>query len=68
VPPDVLPPTLPVVPLPVVPPRLMVPDTLAVSELVPLLDPQAASETLIAARRPNFHALNSIANLIAYSS
>jgi hypothetical protein len=62
---------LPVAPLPtpptVVPPRLMVPDTVAVSEL-PLLDPQAASETLIAARRQHFHALNSIANLITYSS
>jgi len=70
VPPDVLPPTPPppVVPLPVVPPRLMVPDTLAVSELVPLLDPQAASETLIAARRQSFRALNSIDNLITYSS
>jgi hypothetical protein len=58
---------LPTTPLPVVPPRLMVPDTTAVSEL-PLLDPQAASETLIAARRHHFHALNSIANLITYSS
>jgi hypothetical protein len=66
----VLPPTtpLPVVPLPVVPPRLMVPATLAVSELVPLLDPQAASEALIAVRRQNLHALNLIADLIAYSS
>jgi hypothetical protein len=70
VPPDVLPlvAPLPVVPPPVVPPRLIVPDTLAASELVPLLDAQAASETLIAARRQNFRALDSIANLITYSS
>ena len=47
-PPDVFPPAAP---LPVVPPRLMVPVALAVSELVPLLDPHAASETLIATTR-----------------
>jgi hypothetical protein len=69
----VLPPVpLPVVtptvaPLPVVPPRLIAPDTLAVSELDPL-HPQTASETLIAARRQSFRALNSIDNLITYSS
>ena len=49
---------LPVVLLPVVPPRLIAPVTLAVSELVPLLDPQAASETLIAARRQSLRASN----------
>jgi hypothetical protein len=65
VPPEVLPPTTP---LPVVPPRLMVPVTLAVSELVPLLDPQAATKTLIAARRQSFRALNLVADLITYSS
>jgi hypothetical protein len=66
----VVPPDVPplVAPLPVVPPRLIVPDALAASELVPLLDPQAASETLIAVRRQNLHALNLIADLITYSS
>jgi hypothetical protein len=64
VPPDALP---PVVALPVVPPRLIAPDTLAVSELDPL-HPQTASETLIAARRQSLRALNSIGNLITYSS
>jgi hypothetical protein len=64
-PPDVLP---LVVPPPVVSPRLIAPDALAVSELVPLLQPPAASETLIAARRQRFRALNSIASLITYSS
>jgi hypothetical protein len=54
VPPDVLP---PVVPLPV-PPRLIVPVTLVASELVPLLELQAASATLIAAMRYNFHEPN----------
>jgi hypothetical protein len=38
-------------PLPVVPPRLIVPVTLAASELVPLLDPQDASKALIGKRR-----------------
>jgi hypothetical protein len=64
----VLPPDVPLVaPLPVVPPRLTVPVTLAVSEL-PLPDPQAASETLIAVRRQNLRALNSIDDLMTYSS
>jgi hypothetical protein len=63
-PPDVLP---LVAPVPVVSPRLIAPDTLA-SELVPLLDPQAASKMLIAARRQAFRALDSIGDLITYSS
>jgi hypothetical protein len=55
----------PPVPLLVVPPpaatlpgvlRLIVPDTLAMSEVL-LLDAQAASKTLMAAREQNFHAL-----------
>jgi hypothetical protein len=54
--------------LPVVPSRLIVPVTLAVSALVPPLDPQAASETLITARRQRFRAQNSVDDLIAYSS
>jgi hypothetical protein len=63
-PPDVLP---LVAPVPVVPPRLIAPDTLA-SELVPLLDPKAASKMLIAATRQTFRALDSMDNLITYSS
>jgi hypothetical protein len=53
--------------VPVVSPRLITPDTVA-SELVPLLDPQAASKMLIAARRQTFRALDSMSNLITYSS
>jgi hypothetical protein len=60
VPPDELP---FLVPLPTAALRLIVPETLAVSELVPPLDSQAASEMLITARRQIFGAFNSVANL-----